>query len=68
MSFRGSVNYRRGRDHGGVQAEVVLELRLLHLSNKRKSTGYHTKGNLRKRTQKDLPHSDALPIEDVVQI
>lgn len=54
MSFRGSVNYRRGRDHSGVQAEVVLELRLLHLANKRKPTGYHTKGNLRKKKLKKI--------------
>ena len=32
-SFRGSVHYQHGREHGGVQADMVLkqELRVLHL-------------------------------------
>jgi hypothetical protein len=35
-SFRGSVHYHLGRNHGGVQADMVLkmELRVLHLDPK----------------------------------
>ena len=33
LQFRGSVYYLHGREHGGMQADVVLELRVLHLDS-----------------------------------
>ena len=60
LQLRGSVHYHHGREHGSVQADVVLELRVLHLAGNRKSTdslgGILSIGNL-----KSCPHSDTLP-------
>ena len=44
-----------------MQADVVLELRVLHLAGNRKSTDCHTEGNLSKRDHKAHPHRDTLP-------
>ena len=32
LEFRGSVHYRHDREHGSMQADMVLELRILHLA------------------------------------
>ena len=37
-SFRGSLHYHHGGEHDNTQADVVLELRVLHLAGNRKST------------------------------
>ena len=59
-SFRGSVHYHHGREHGTMQAEVVLELRVLHLAGIRKSAD-SLRGILSRRNLRARPHSDALP-------
>ena len=38
-SFRGSVHYDHEEKHGSMQADVVLELRVLHLADNGKSSG-----------------------------
>ena len=45
----------------GVQADMVPELRVLHLAGNRKSTGSHTEGNFNKKDLKAHPHSDTPP-------
>ena len=58
-SFRGSVSYHHGGEHGGLQTVMVLEnqLQTLHLAGNRKSTemlgNILSIGNL-----KACPHSD----------
>lgn len=37
-SFRVSVHYYKDEEHGGMQANLVLELRMLHIVGNRKST------------------------------
>lgn len=59
--FRGCVHYHHDGYHDGVQADVVLELRMLHLAGNRKSTGCHTRGNLSTRDLKAGPHGDIHP-------
>ena len=43
-----------------MQADMVLELRVLHLAGRRNSTDGHTEGSLSKRDLKARPHSDTL--------
>ena len=44
-SLKGSIYYHYDREHGSVQADVVLELRVLHLTGNRKLTDSHSEGN-----------------------
>ena len=42
--FRGSVHYHHGREHGSIQADIVLEeLRVLHLDAKAATGDCHPK-------------------------
>lgn len=40
-SFRDSVLYHHDGEHGSIQADMVLELRLLHLAGSRKPSDCH---------------------------
>ena len=51
-------SYHPDKEHGGMQKDMVLELRLLLLTGNRKSTDNHTEGSLNKRDLKAGPHSD----------
>ena len=55
------VLYHRDREHGSMHIDMVLEQRVLCLSDNRKLTGSHSKGSLSKRDLKACPHSDTLP-------
>ena len=44
-----------------MQADMVLELRVLHLTGNRKSAESHAEKSLSKRDLKARPHSDTLP-------
>ena len=45
----------------GIQADVVLELRMLHIAGNSKSIESHTEGRLSKRDLKAHSHSNTLP-------
>jgi hypothetical protein len=59
-SFRGSVHYHHDRKHGSVQADIVQELRVLHLVSKTNRRRLASR-QLGRRSLKAHPHSDTLP-------
>ena len=50
-----TVSEVHDREHGSMQVDIVLELRVLHLVGNRKSTDSHIEGNLSKETSKPTP-------------
>lgn len=62
-SFRCSVHHHHGRKHRDVQADVVLELRVLRLIGNRKLIDSNTEESLSKTDLKARPDSDLLPPE-----
>lgn len=67
-SFSGLLNYHHGRDHGSVQAYVVLELRALTswLTGNRNSTD-SVRVILSIQNLKACPHSDTHPPEGLTE-
>lgn len=57
-SFRGSVYYHHSGELESLQADVVLELRMLYLEGNRKSADSYTEGSLNKRDLKACSHCD----------
>ena len=61
-SFRGSVHYHHGGEHGGAQVDVVLELRVLHLDWKAAGSQLTAHwGKLEQERPQSPPHSDTHP-------
>ena len=56
--FQRFSHYHHYGEHSSVQADVVLELRALHLTGNRKPTDSHTEGGLSKRDLNAHPHSE----------
>ena len=61
LTFRGLVHYRHGEKYSSRLADVVLELRVLHLAGNRKLTD--SLGSILSiRNLKACPHSDTFPL------
>ena len=58
FNFRGTVHYHHDGEHGGLEADIVLKLRVLYLSGNRKSSktlgGILSIGNLKACTYCDI--------------